>query len=172
MIGGLCGAVVGLVVFGGILFVPAILMGVGMAIGAWVATDEGQALAPSAPPRAGRARAPASPGASAGRVEPGRVRVPAAARSDLPRIDVNAAGVEELSGLPGVGRAAAARIVEHRDRYGGFASLRELEHVEGFDMARVARLSPRATLSPSAPSADDVEESFPLAAPAAETIPA
>jgi hypothetical protein len=55
--------------------------------------------------------------------------------------------VEELIGLPGVGRGAAARIVAFREERGPFRSLADLELVEGFDMGRVARLATRATLS-------------------------
>jgi competence protein ComEA len=59
-------------------------------------------------------------------------------------IDVNAAPVEELRTLPGVGVRAAERIVAHREQHGPFPSLAALEAVEGFDQARVSRLAPRA----------------------------
>jgi competence protein ComEA len=75
-------------------------------------------------------------------------RAPArpAARRELPPIDVNAAGVEELQRLPGIGVRAAQRIVAHRERHGEFRSVADLEAVEGFDAHRVARLAPRATV--------------------------
>lgn len=65
-----------------------------------------------------------------------------------PPIDVNAATVEQLSTLPGVGVRAAERIVAHRHRHGPFPSLDALETVEGFDHHRVARLARRATVKP------------------------
>ena len=68
------------------------------------------------------------------------------ARRELPPIDLNAASVEELQGLPGIGVRAANRIAEHRARHGRFKSVDDLEAVEGFDPHRVARLAPRATV--------------------------
>jgi competence ComEA-like helix-hairpin-helix protein len=61
-------------------------------------------------------------------------------------VPINSAGVEQLCRLPGVGRRAAERIVRHRDRFGAFDSLEDLEDVEGFNPDRVRRLSERATL--------------------------
>lgn len=61
-------------------------------------------------------------------------------------VDINTAGVDELAQLPGVGPAAARRIVEYRDEYGRFGSLDELSRVEGFDADRVVGLSDRATV--------------------------
>jgi competence ComEA-like helix-hairpin-helix protein len=93
---------------------------------------------PAAPPAA------ALPGALA---EPEAPPVPVptepAATSDL--ININTAPADELLKLPGVGRKAAERIVAHREEYGEFGSLDDLGHVEGFDDARVRRLSPGAT---------------------------
>jgi DNA uptake protein ComE-like DNA-binding protein len=43
------------------------------------------------------------------------------------RLDLNAAGVEELDLLPGVGPTRAARIVEARKARGGFRRLAELD---------------------------------------------
>jgi len=68
-----------------------------------------------------------------------------AVRRELPAIDLNAATVEELQGLPGIGVRAANRIVEHRERHGRFHAVDDLEAVEGFDRHRVARLAPRAS---------------------------
>ena len=76
-------------------------------------------------------------------------------RPDLPSVDVNTADVEQLTRLPGVGRAAAARIVAYREQHGPFTTLRDIERVEGFDQARVARLAPRAMLSAPPPASPD-----------------
>lgn len=54
-------------------------------------------------------------------------------------IDVNRADVEALQGLPGVGPAIAARIVEER-RVQPFASLDDLQRVKGIGPATVERL--------------------------------
>ncbi|MDQ3728326.1 MAG: helix-hairpin-helix domain-containing protein [Actinomycetota bacterium] len=55
-------------------------------------------------------------------------------------VDLNTAGVEELADLPGVGRRAAERILDHREEYGRFRTVEELERVEGFDSGRVQSL--------------------------------
>lgn len=66
-----------------------------------------------------------------------------AAPAAVPLVDLNTAGVDELQTLPGVGPRAAARIVEHREEYGRFASADDLLKVEGFDADRVAGLRDR-----------------------------
>jgi competence protein ComEA len=53
------------------------------------------------------------------------------------KVDLNTAGVEELATLPGIGRRAALRIVDHREEYGRFRTVAELEMVDGFDADRV-----------------------------------
>jgi competence protein ComEA len=57
-------------------------------------------------------------------------------------VDVNRAGAAELGGVPGIGRAVAARIVELRDREGPYASLDELLDVGGMTAARLERARP------------------------------
>jgi competence ComEA-like helix-hairpin-helix protein len=62
------------------------------------------------------------------------------------RVNINRAGVEELVGLPGVGRLAASRLVEYREAHGPFASLDDLRAVEGFHSERIQRLAGLAEL--------------------------
>jgi competence ComEA-like helix-hairpin-helix protein len=62
-------------------------------------------------------------------------------------IDINRAGAEELSRLPGVGRKAAEGIVSYRREHGPFPSVEALTQVERFDVARVRRLAPHATVT-------------------------
>jgi competence protein ComEA len=57
-------------------------------------------------------------------------------------IDVNGAGADELSAVPGIGRAIAARIVALREREGGFTSLDELLDVAGMTQSRLERARP------------------------------
>jgi competence protein ComEA len=47
------------------------------------------------------------------------------------KVNINSATVEQLTTLPGVGPKLAARIVEHRQKAGGFKSAQELMNVKG-----------------------------------------
>lgn len=58
-------------------------------------------------------------------------------------VDLNAAGLNELTTLPGVGPRAAQRIIDHREEYGPFASLDDLAAVEGFGDKRIDGLRDR-----------------------------
>ncbi len=62
-------------------------------------------------------------------------------------VDINRAGVDELTALPGVGRGAAQRIVAERERNGPFRSVADLTRVDGFDEQRVRRVWTRAKVS-------------------------
>jgi len=57
-------------------------------------------------------------------------------------VNINAAGVDELAVLPGLGPATAARIVDHRREHGPFASLDDLLDVPGIGPATLDGLRP------------------------------
>ncbi len=59
------------------------------------------------------------------------------------RLDLNSATMLQLDSLPGVGRAKAAAILRYRQEHGPFAAIEQLEQVEGFGPAAVARLRDR-----------------------------
>lgn len=61
-------------------------------------------------------------------------------------IDINRATREELEQLPGIGEGFAARIVEHRARYGAFRRAEHLLMVRGISERRFARLRPYVTV--------------------------
>ena len=46
-------------------------------------------------------------------------------------VDINAAGVEELATLPGIGEKLARRIVDYRAEHGPFSAVDELVNVSG-----------------------------------------
>ncbi len=52
------------------------------------------------------------------------------------QININKATAEELTQLPGVGPAIAARIIEYRDTNGPFESIEEIKNVRGIGEAR------------------------------------
>ena len=57
-------------------------------------------------------------------------------------ISINSAGSEELECLPGIGPALAQRIVEYRERYGPFRSLKQLKEVKGIGDKLFQRILP------------------------------
>jgi competence protein ComEA len=60
---------------------------------------------------------------------------------DSPRlININRATREELARLPGVGEGIAARIVEHRERFGAFRRAEHLLMVRGISERRYEQL--------------------------------
>ena len=65
---------------------------------------------------------------------------------DLSPLDINAAGAEELSALPGIGEELARRIVEHRTANGPFVSIEELTEVPGIGEGKLAGLRDRVTV--------------------------
>lgn len=57
-------------------------------------------------------------------------------------VDINEAGVDELSQLPGLGPTIAARIIAHRDTHGPFATPEALLAVPGIGEATLAAIRP------------------------------
>ena len=62
-------------------------------------------------------------------------------------LNVNTASVAALEGLPGIGPALAAAIVEHRQRSGPFTTVDELVEVSGIGPVKLERIRPLATVN-------------------------
>ena len=58
------------------------------------------------------------------------------------RVNINTAGIAVLQTLPGVGPSLAAAIVEHRERFGLFGDVDELDDVAGIGPAKLEKLRP------------------------------
>jgi competence protein ComEA len=58
-------------------------------------------------------------------------------------VNLNSAGISELDGLPGIGPARAAAILQERESRGPFTSVEELSRVPGLGPSAIARLRDR-----------------------------
>ena len=73
--------------------------------------------------------------------------VAAAKAAPTEKVDLNAATVEQLTTLPGVGAKLAARIVEYREKVGRFRSADELLNVKGIGEKNFQKLEQWLTVS-------------------------
>ncbi|MDR2109627.1 MAG: ComEA family DNA-binding protein, partial [Coriobacteriales bacterium] len=66
-------------------------------------------------------------------------------------ININTADAEALQGLPNIGEVRAQAIIEHRERYGPFASIEDIQDVKGIGpeiFAQLRRLNVRDKAPP------------------------
>ena len=61
-------------------------------------------------------------------------------------VNINTAGEKELDSLPGIGPAMAKRIIEYREKEGGFQSLEDLRKVKGIGEAKFNKLKDKICL--------------------------
>lgn len=73
------------------------------------------------------------------------------ALQETPPVSINEASREELERLPGIGPGLAARIVEHRERFGRFRRAEHLMLVRGISERRFRELRPHITAEPKTP---------------------
>ena len=62
-------------------------------------------------------------------------------------LNLNTATVAQLEALPGIGKATAERIVEYRQKSGGFKKIEELMNVRGVGEKSFLKLKPLITVS-------------------------
>lgn len=67
------------------------------------------------------------------------------------KVNINSATAEQLVALPGVGAKLAARIVEFRQKSGGFKSPQELMNVQGIGEKNFLKIQSYLTVSDAAP---------------------
>jgi competence protein ComEA len=61
-------------------------------------------------------------------------------------ININTATADQLDALPGVGAKLAARIVDYRQKNGGFKKIEDLMNVQGIGEKNFLKLKPLITL--------------------------
>jgi competence protein ComEA len=64
-------------------------------------------------------------------------------------VNLNTATATELEALPGVGIAMAARIIEHRQKVGGFKKIEDLMNVKGIGEKMFLNLKPLIIVTPA-----------------------
>jgi len=79
-------------------------------------------------------------------INPTPPKLTATQQTSSSRININTASAGELEKLPGVGKALAARIVEHREKYGPFRRAEHLILVRGFSDKRFRALQELITV--------------------------
>lgn len=79
-------------------------------------------------------------------------RSPDAKAAPAQVVNINTAPAEQLERLPGVGPTTAARIVEYRQKNGGFKKIEELMNVRGIGEKAFLKMKPQLTVT--APKAD------------------
>ena len=67
-------------------------------------------------------------------------------------INLNAATIADLEKLPGVGASMAARILEYRQKSGGFKKIEELMNVKGIGEKNFLKLRSLVTVTPAKPA--------------------
>jgi len=64
-------------------------------------------------------------------------------------VNLNTATADQLDSLPGVGPAMAARILEYRQKNGGFKKIEELMNIKGIGEKNFLKLKPLVTVTPA-----------------------
>ena len=80
-------------------------------------------------------------------VSSGLAAAAAAKPAPTGKININTATAQQLTALPGVGEKLAARIVEYRQKQGGFKNVSELMNVQGLGEKNLARIQAYLTTS-------------------------
>ena len=61
-------------------------------------------------------------------------------------VNLNSATVPQLEALPGIGRSTAEKIVEYRQKSGGFKKVEDLMNVQGIGEKSFLKLKPLITV--------------------------
>jgi competence protein ComEA len=67
-----------------------------------------------------------------------------------PTVNINTATSSELESLPGVGPKLAQRIIDYREKNGGFKKLEDLMNVQGIGEKNFLKLKSKLSVTPPA----------------------
>ncbi len=68
-------------------------------------------------------------------------------QSQVVKLDLNTASIEQLVALPGIGSYTAQKIVQYRDRLGGYLTLEQLNEIKGLNPELLEKISKYIQLS-------------------------
>ncbi len=71
------------------------------------------------------------------------------AEAAQPPVNLNTATAAQLLKLPGIGPRTAERIIEYRQKNGGFKKVEELMNIRGIGEKSFLKLKPQITVSPA-----------------------
>jgi hypothetical protein len=133
-----------------LLLALAIILLTGLAVGEW---RQGFPDAAERLERFDREQTPllqsppplSAPGAPTSRPAPPPASVSTASPAQAKALDLNRASVDELARLPGLSPALARRIVDERERRGGFDSPEALRGILGLGPKKLAAIRPLIT---------------------------
>jgi competence protein ComEA len=79
-------------------------------------------------------------------------KAPAKAAAPASIVNLNTATSSQIATLPGIGEKAAERIIEYREKNGGFKKVEELMNVKGIGEKSFLKLKPLVTLGDARPA--------------------
>ena len=72
--------------------------------------------------------------------------LPVKGESNDGKININTASIDDLTKLPGVGKATAQRIIDYRAQNGTFEDIEDLKKIKGIGKAKFEKMAPKITI--------------------------